>query len=153
MGLGKDLERTFAAVTFAEAGEFETARSMIEGRRVLLALHDDQLLAGALRCAANLCRRTKAGLDLLLIPGTCPLPDEVQESLDELRREGVPWRALRADGELGRAVLHHVATQRGVHLVVIDTLERWQPGRGQSLQQLNCPLVVASAGDTECKSI
>ena len=147
MGLCKDLESAFAAVAFAEAGEFDTARRMADaGRRVLLALHDDQLSGNALRHAANLCRRTNAGLDLLMIPGEQPLPEEVQESLEQLRRDGVPWRSFRAGGELGRAVLHHVATRHDVQLVVIDTLERWQSGRGQSWQRLGCPLVETGAG-------
>jgi hypothetical protein len=154
MGLGKNLEDVLAVMTFAEVGEFDTARQMVDGsRRVLLALRDDQLPTGPLRCAANLCRRTNAGLDLLRIPGARPLPDEVQESLDQLRREGVPWRVLRAAGELGRAVLQHVATQRSVHLVVIDSLEGWQSARGHSWQQLDCPLVVAGVGNTDCKSM
>jgi hypothetical protein len=145
--MNKRLDALFSAVTFAEAGEFATAQEFVEPRRhVLLALNEEQCTARALNCAANLCQRVEAGLDLLLVSGE-PKPADVPAPLAELEAKGIPYRVLRRTGKLGAEVLRHVREHRDVLFVVIDTLASWGAHRSERpWERLACPLVIANEG-------
>jgi hypothetical protein len=145
MGIGKRLEDHLAAAAFAEAGEFDTAREILEtGRKVVLGLQEERLEPEVLSCALNLCQRVNAGLDILLVTPNPEQPPRLQRFLEEAGKAHIGYRLIRKAGALGAEIVRHVREQRNVAFVVIDSLESW--GAGKSAEpwlQLTCPLVVA----------
>lgn len=143
------LEDLFTAVTFAEAGEFATARELAEPKRnVLLALDGQHVEPRALNCASNLCERVDASLDvLLLLPAEGP-PAPAESALDVLKAKGIPYRIIRRQGSLGAEVLRHVREHRNVLFVVIDSLTSWgaKDRAARPWERLACPLVIANEG-------
>ena len=64
----KKVEDMLAAVSFAEEGESETARSLMkDGRRVLLALKQGRIDPATVKYAVNTSKRIGAGLDVLYV--------------------------------------------------------------------------------------
>lgn len=143
--MGSTLDSLFGAVTFAEAGEFETARQILEPERnILLALRSDQPEPKVLACAANLCRRVNAGLEVLVVPPGGSSAGPLAEFLGELQAGGIASRVTRRDGALGNEILRYVRERRQVLFVVIDSLASWGGKKGaQPWEKLACPLVVA----------
>jgi hypothetical protein len=150
----RKMEDAFTAVSFAEAGEAETAVQMLgEERRVLLAVKERGADAKTLRYALNTCKRIKANLDILLMS---PLPDTdplMERFLSGLKGEGVLYRLVRQKGCMKQAIIDYTNARRDILFVVIessDTLDVDCPGKGRSLSEawnsLRCPLVVVSEG-------
>lgn len=64
----RKIEDLMSAVSFAEEGEFETARELMkEDRRVLLAVRKGQIDRKTFRYAVNTCKRIGASLDVLYV--------------------------------------------------------------------------------------
>jgi hypothetical protein len=145
MGIGKRLEDHLAAAAFAEAGEFDTAREILEaGRKVVLGLQEERLQSEVLGYALNLCQRVNAGLDILLVTPNPEKPPVLQGFLEELSNARIGYRLFRKAGALGAEIVRHVREQRNVAFVVIDSLESWGEARSaEPWLQLTCPLVVA----------
>lgn len=152
----KKIEAMMAAIAFAEEGEFETAKALMQTRkRGLLALRNRALDRKSATYALNTCKRIGIGLDLLVIG------DEDEEKLDpsvapflkRLAAEGVPVTVIQKSGCLKQAILNHTSAANDILFVVIesqDTLERNCAQRDKRLSEawrrLNCPLVVVAEG-------
>lgn len=145
MGIRKRLEAHLSAAAFAEAGEFDTAREILDaGRTVVLGLQEERLEPGVLSCALNLCQRVNAGLDILLVTPHPEQPPRLQPFLEEVDRAHIGYRLIRKAGALGAEIVRHVREQRNVAFVVIDSLESWGAAKSTApWLQLTCPLVVA----------
>ena len=150
--LGRKLDEIFSAATFAEAGEFETARQMLGGRKkVLLVLTGREADANALRYALNVAGRTGAALEVLAtfedgltaaVLGLCER-EAGKRSLDLL--------VVRKDGKPRMAVIRHARDRHDLVCVVIDStgaheIDGSTGSRSLSSvwKKLGCPLVLVS---------
>ena len=148
----KQMEDAFAAVSFAEAGEVETARQMMgDDRKVLLAVKERNKDTKALKYALNTCKRIKANLDILLVSSLSELDPLMEKFISGLKQEGVLYRLVRQKGCLKQAIIDYTAARKDILFVVIessDTLDVDCSGKGRSLSEawdrLQCPLVVVS---------
>ena len=146
----KTFEKTMAAAAFAEAGEFETAREMLNNnRRILLALSGEKSDINAFRHALNLCKRINAALDILHVS------DEKTGLLNifksELHKNGVQYEYIQEDGCIKEQILKHTNNKSGTLLVVVESSEKLDINCRKAKRNLNdfwknlkCPLVVVS---------
>lgn len=146
MGWQKRLENHLLAATFAQAGEFGTARNILKAdRKVLLALAENQPTQGVLSCTLNLCQRVNAGLDILLVYPGQDLSPQLKGFLHELKTANVGFHLIHKAGRLGAEILRYVNEQRNIAFVVIDSLDHWGDRKfAAPWRKLACPLVVAS---------
>lgn len=131
------LERLFTAITFAEAGEHETARQLAEPRRIVLALGAQAPGAATVIYARNACLRMGAALDILYAAALAG--SALDAFTTALRAAGVASRHYAVDGDLGQAVNAHVHGDGSVVCVVAD------PTLKASWKGIDCPLVVPPA--------
>ncbi|MEW6569938.1 MAG: hypothetical protein AB1390_02000 [Nitrospirota bacterium] len=144
----KKFEDIMTASTFAEAGEFETAREILkEARRVLLAMREGEVERKALTYALNTCKRIGADIDILYLSLTNA--DEnplLKEFFRELQREGITYRLIQKNGRLREEIKKYTDSERSIHFVVVESpaVERWNREEGLStiLEKIKCPLVV-----------
>lgn len=149
--MGK-IEDTLAAVSFAEEGEFETAREILnEERRVLLAVRERRVDDKTLRYAVNTCKRVKADLDILHISASESGDSMLERFLGGLREEDILYRLIRKSGCLKQAIIDYTNSRKEILFVVIessDTLDIDCAGKDKRLSEswknLRCPLVVVS---------
>lgn len=154
-GLKKMMDRiedTLAAVSFAEEGEFETAKEIMNReRRVLLALRDSRVDSRTLSYAMNTCKRVKAGLDILYISSSELMNSILDRFQEDLRDNEVPCRLIHKSGCLKEAIIDYTNAQREVLFAVIESSDHLdvecsgKDGRlSESWKNLKCPLVVVS---------
>ncbi len=153
----KQIEDVMAAVTFAEEGEPETARSLLsEGRRVLLGLKQGRIDAKTLKYALNTSKRINAQLDILFVSsgsvpsGSVVLSDaELTRFQETLRAEGVPFRLILRTGCLKQQIIEHTGKDKEIAFAIIESpnsLDMDCNKKDRTLselwQKLKCPLVV-----------
>lgn len=144
-----------SAVSFAEEGEFDTARQVLkEERRVLLAVKEGQIERRSLKYALNTCKRIGAHLDILYVA-----EDEAAGAADpviagfcsDIEKEGIRCEVIRNAGCLKRLVIDHTKARKDILFVVIESVEAadMECGRDKRLSDswddLRCPLVVVGA--------
>ena len=150
----KTVEDALAAVTFAEEGQAETARSIMkDGRRVLLALKEGRIDGRTLRYALNTSKRIGADLDILHVtaqganaPTINPL---ISHFVSELEAEGIGYRMIPRTGCLKQQIIDYTTSEKEILFAVIESpksLDADCNKRDKTLselwQQLKCPLVV-----------
>ena len=115
-------------------------------RQVLLGLECDRLDERVLLCAANLCQRVHAGLEVLLISDDEELPARLARFFRELRAAGIDYRFFHKQGDLGWEIVRYVKTRKNIAFVVVESLEGREGKRGQirPWRLLDCPVVVAA---------
>ena len=144
----KKLEDTLTAVTFAQAGETDTAREIFkERRRVLLALREGEIESKVLKYAMNTSKRIGADLDVLYISSSSsPEAPILKEFFSLLEKEGIEYRLVRRNGRLREEIRKYTESERGIHFVVVESLavDRWNKEEGLSeiVDKMECPLVV-----------
>ena len=146
------IDDTLAAVSFAEEGEFESAREMLkEDRRILLALRNNQVDRKTLTYAMNTCNRVKAGLDILYIPSSGPMDSVLDNFLAELTLNKVAFRLIEKAGCLKQAIIDYTNSQKQVLFAVIESSDNLdvdcaggERKLSDSWKKLRCPLVVVS---------
>ncbi len=141
-----------SAVSFAEEGEFDTARDILkEERRILLAVRTGQMDRKTFRYAANTCKRIGASLDVLYIS-----PSEAEEPLlgqclSELKERGIDYRLIKKSGCLKQAIIDYTTLKKEIVFAVTESSENLDvdcKGKGKGLsdawENLKCPLVVVA---------
>ncbi len=120
---------------------------MTTERQVLLGLESDSLDERVLLCAANLCQRVNAGLEVLLISDSEELPARLARFFTELRAAGIGYRFFHKQGDLGWEIVRYVKTRKNIAFVVVESLEGREGKRRQARpwRLLACPVVVATA--------
>jgi hypothetical protein len=152
--LSKKIEDLMSAVSFAEEGEFDTAKEMLkEERRVLLAVKKGQMDKKTFRYAVNACKRIGAHLDILYISPIEVADPVLEECLSEIKREGINYRLMYKNGCLKQEIIDYTNSKKGVIFAVTessDYLDVDCRGKGKKLseawQNLKCPLVVVADG-------
>jgi len=155
----KSVENALTAASFAEAGEVETAHSLIrESRRVLLGLKAGQIDPKTLKYAMNTAQRINAHLDILYVTGARGgakgTPDRLLEPFEsELAAAGIPYRLISRSGCLKQQIIDYSNSEKEILFAVIEspaTLDDDCTKRDKVLaelwRQLKCPLVVVMDG-------
>lgn len=155
-GLRKKIEAIMSAITFAEEGEFETAKTLLNTRkRGLLAVQNGQMDRKTGTYALNTCKRIGIGLDVLVVGETERegLAPALKPFLSQLEAESVPFSIVRKTGCIKQAILHYSEAENDILFVVIesqDSLNRNCTTKDKRLaklwQELKCPLVVVAEG-------
>lgn len=170
------IERTMAAVSFAEEGEYNTAKEILrEGKRVLLAVRGGDIDRKTLKYALNTCKRIGADMDILYISSKNTVDkkgerekvadDLGQESINsavdatiqnfyiELEKEGIRYQLIQKTGCLKQEIIDYTNSRKDILFVVIessDVLDIDCTGKNKRLseswQNLKCPLVVVMDG-------
>jgi len=155
-GIRKKIEAIMSAITFAEEGEYETAKTFLNTRkRGLLTIKNGPMDRKTGTYALNTCKRIGIGLDLLVVADTEQeaLDPSLQPFMDQLASESIAFSLVRRTGCIKQEILHYTETENDIVFVVIesqDTLERNCATRDRRLsklwQELKCPLVVVAEG-------
>lgn len=133
------LQRHMAAVAYAEAGEFQSARELLEpaGKppAVLLVVEGAMADPGAFSYALNLCKRTGADLDILhvmdkssadsevetagsIMAGATGIPVTLERMVEET---GVTFKVTARRGAVDKRVLDYAKRHKNVSMVVLDS--------------------------------
>jgi len=149
----KKIESAMSAVTFAEAGEFETAREIINrNRKVLLGIKTADI--DALRYAINISRRIDADLDILFIAG----PENADYGTEllkrfksELDKEDIHYEITRKIGDLRKEIVDYTMKRGEILFVVVGSssetdidFHKEERMLSSSWGNLKCPLVVVT---------
>src|SRR5512143_3077621 len=150
----KNVEDALAAVTCAEEGEAETARSIMkDGRRVLLALKEGRIDGTTLRYALNTSKRIGADLDILDVTAqgdNAPTIDPlISHFVSELEAEGIGYRMIPRTGCLKQQIIDYTTSEKEILFAVIESpksldadCNKQDKTLSELWQQLKCPLVV-----------
>ncbi len=147
------IENVMSAITFAEAGEFDAAREIINrNRKVLLGIKNADI--NALRYAVNICRRIDADLDILLITGSENAgygSELLKRFKSELDKTDIHYEITLKSGDLRKEIVDCTMNRGEILFVVVGSsaeidLELNKPGSrlSTSLEKLKCPLVVVT---------
>lgn len=150
--LKKKMEDLMAAVSFAEEGEFETARELMKDEgRVLLAMRRGAGDRKTFRYALNTCRRIGAGLDILYVASSDAPDNMLEEYVSELEKEGIDYRLIRRSGCLKEVIIDYTTSRGEILFAVTEStgsLETDCKGKSRGLSEawkkLRCPLVVVA---------
>jgi hypothetical protein len=150
--LQKKIEDLMSAVSFAEEGEFETARELIkEKRRILLAVRMGQVDRKTFRYAINTCKRIGADLDVLYISPSDAQDPLLDQCLADMKGENIDYRLIRKSGCLKQEIIDYTSAKKEIVFAVTessDNLDVDCKGKGKGLseawQNLKCPLVVVA---------
>ncbi|HMK55106.1 MAG TPA: hypothetical protein VK448_00535 [Dissulfurispiraceae bacterium] len=144
------VENAFTASAFAEAGEYEAARQLMQPEaRVLLVLVGNESDAKSLKYAQNFCERMKAKLEVLCPAGS---KKKAELLLAQVRAKGINYEIDETDGCLKQAVLDITSAASDIRYVVVGSYQDLDAGCGNQANALldvrdivRCPLVVVGA--------
>ena len=150
--LKKKVENLMSAISFAEEGEFDTAREMLkEERRVLLAIKENHLDKKTFRYAINTCKRVGAELDILYVSSAEKMSPVLEQCLEDLKKEGIRFRVVRKNGCLKQQIIDYTNKKKEILFAVTESVENLDLdciGKGKRLSEawhrLRCPLVVVA---------
>ncbi len=129
-----------SAVTFAESGEFDTARELMkDGKRILVAVDTETSGNGIFSYASNMCKRIGATLDVLY--NGSRVDGEFAKKLAKLLADGINYRLVQGKGDVKRDIINYTNAHRNIIFAVVDNGIQGLP---QIRQRLKCPLVVVS---------
>lgn len=147
-GLKKKFEEWMSAITFAEAGDAEGARELLNRKKVLLVITGIESDRKSFKYALNTSKRIGAALEVLyLAKGEKDLPEQMRS---ELGREGVEL-IFRKTGCFREKLIDHIGKRKDVLFVVAESRKILNAGcapeekelRG-AWKKLKCPLVLVS---------
>jgi hypothetical protein len=159
----KKLEESMSAVTFAEAGEFETARQFLAAnknarKRVLLGTDKPEIDARTISYAIHLCQRLGGGLEIFHVLNLDkgepdPALHQGKEPLSSLRsalhHQGIAYQPVRSEACLADEVIRHAGSRRDILCVVFDAMEisgatcrKAKENMITKFQALHCPVVM-----------
>lgn len=154
---GKKIEDIMSAVSFAEEGDFNTAKEILKKeKRVLLAANKGNIDFKAFKYAVNTCKRINAGLDILIVASGNENTSAMEQILHELDKEGIKHMVSKREGCLKQAIVDYTNSEKDILFVVIESTDGLETGCGtktkklsEAWQRLRCPLVVVTAGEAK----
>ncbi len=146
----KKLEDIMAAVAFAEAGEFETAKETLkEQRKILLALSGTTSDTNAFRYALNTCKRI--GAELEIIYDSNQAKGSLKQLQPELKKRGIAYSSIRRNGCLEEEIQNYTSINQNILFVVVEVpsevsinSKKANKNFEESWKNLKCPLVTVS---------
>jgi hypothetical protein len=149
LSLKKKFEEIMSAIAFAEAGEAETARRELAGKKVLLVMTGVASDRRSLKYAMNTARRVEASIEVLFLArdGT-PFPQEFKALLEG---EGLDYSIERKKGCLREKLIDFIGKRKDILFVVAESKTVLNAGcepeekelKG-AWKRLTCPLVLVS---------
>ncbi len=156
----KSLENSMAAVAFAEAGEFDMARSFMEpavktNKKVILSITDLDIKPKLVSYALDLCKRAGGQLEVLHILKPSWAGKTAQFFLNPLAEKltemGITYKLAFGNGSLEDELIRHTANKRNILFVVLKSIAKNNRGKNdtainvmQIMDSLKCPVVVFS---------
>ncbi|HMK44930.1 MAG TPA: hypothetical protein VK445_12415 [Dissulfurispiraceae bacterium] len=147
MDFSQKLEDIFSAIAFAEEGEIQTARELMDRHeKALLVFTGQDVKAEALKYAITFCKRMNTELEIL-----CPKKAllALESFKNRLDAEAVLYSVRVVDGCLKQAVVDLVDSNSDIRYVVIKSYDRLKLGcdseKGTPWQDIHCPLVVVGS--------
>jgi len=145
-------EDIMSAVTFAEAGEFDTAQEFLNDRgKVLFATKENQADNKAFTYAINICKRIGASLDVLCISSKEIMSEKITRLTEQLQKDGIKYTFSMRMGCLKNQIIDYTNDNKGILFVVIDSSKsldvdcrRKNRKMSDAWKSLKCPLVVVS---------
>lgn len=149
----KKIEDVLAAASFAEEGESETARSILnEKRRVLLALKQGRIDDKTVKYAINTSGRVGAELDILYL-SSGETDNQLETLQSELTKKGLRYRLILKTGCLKQAIIDYTNKEKEILFVVVESsnsldadCNKKDTRLSELWQKLKCPLVVVMDG-------
>lgn len=155
------LEESMLAATFAEAGEHDMARALLNTgktarKKVLFGARATELPPRIIRQAVEICKRNGARLEILHVLPTEGNPDATETengllaNLGRIKKRlmglGILYEVVFGDTPLEEAIIRHASGRRDIMLILLGQEKR--PGRkggkstSQLLERLQCPVVL-----------
>ncbi len=153
--LRKELEDIFASVAFAEAGEHETAKEILKGKKtILLAVSDMVFDKSVLKYALNISKRIEAGMDILYLTKSEAKNKDLKEFVSEIEKEGIRCSVVTRDGCMKKAILDYTEKRREILFVIVGSTpeldiecKTGEKALSDAWKKMKCPLVVVSKGE------
>ncbi|TAN42356.1 MAG: hypothetical protein EPN22_12635 [Nitrospirae bacterium] len=153
MSFNGKLEDLMSAITFAEVGEFETAKETLKGeKRVLLAVRENNLGDKTSRYAVNTCKRIGAELDILYVSSEGTVSAAIERLTEELEKEAIGFRIVKKTGCLKQRIIDYTGEKSDIQFVITESSDSLDVDcktkkQSDAWKNLRCPLVVvANAG-------
>ncbi|MBF0616641.1 MAG: hypothetical protein HQK88_07465 [Nitrospirae bacterium] len=144
------MDKMFTAITFAEEGEFDSAREfMADNRKVLLALTDRGIDRKTLLYTINTCKRINAELDVLYLTKTKEKSAFLDKFFSELDSERIKHKLMVKTGSLRKEIVAYTESNKEILYVIVDSSDNWDTADEEKerefpdlFKNLRCPLVV-----------
>ncbi len=144
-------EEIMSASTFAEEGEFDTARKVLSARhRILLVLTGTRKDMKAASYAISISERIAAAIEILHIKQNETADPFLDTFLAELKAKGIEYRVTEGQGPIKEEIFAFTERLSDIQFVIIDSqdlgietdTEKEEVLHGW--EGLECPLVLVS---------
>jgi hypothetical protein len=143
-------EEMMSAASFAEEGEFDTARKVLSARhRILLVLTGTESDMKAASYALNISERISAAIEILYIKQKETGDSFLKSYLGELKAGGIEHRLTQGEGPIKEEIIKFTDRMRDIQFVIIDSQDLGIASEKEEVlhgwEGLECPLVLVSS--------